>query len=218
MKPFQILVVEDDLHTLQQLTLLLQSAIPGSAIWSADNVASAIGYIDAALAKGGTFDLAVLDFHLPADVGHHSQVDESVCCRLMTTMPQIIVGHITAYISDPVILAHLERVHPSSSPRGFQLMKDEGWGAELTRMARQALYGSRIERELAELFSSGSMPSVLGDRTYGPKHSMSVSSRIVDLCLEIAAVWNQLGASSKARIEEFFMVRESDGTVSVVQR
>jgi CheY-like chemotaxis protein len=218
----RVFVVEDDPVVLSQLVKLITSAIPGLAVDAVSSVDEAQNEIESALRSGRAYDLAILDFHLPKKFGETGDVDESICRRLMASMPQTVVGHITAFLSDPRIAAHNERVHPPGRKQGFFLGKQStGFAMELVTKSREALYGSHIEREIGHLLSSGCDPRASGGggQAAAPWKAGNVSSRIVDLCLNISSTWTDLSPATKAHIQEFFIVDESPtGGVSVVRR
>jgi CheY-like chemotaxis protein len=153
MQGFHLLVLEDSPRMAEQVVKLFQDVLPGSNIELALSVDEAVERINARLLVGVPYDLALLDFRLPLRTGEHDDFDESICQLLTEVMPSTIIGHLTAYAGDERIVEHVRRVHTPGRPQGFFLDKRKDV-PQLVPRTLQALYSSRIEREIGELFPS----------------------------------------------------------------
>ena len=220
MRGFRILVVEDQPETLEQTMSLLTEAIPGSKIDKAQSVQEAIRMINEALECGESYDLVILDFKLPAEPGGHDSIDESVCKYVGEIMPSTVIGHMSSWLEDPKIVLHLSRDH-EGRPLGFILNKRESsWGIQLIAKSKQALHGARIERRIAELFSSQSTPQPDGPsaRLAAPRRSGSATNRLMELTLDIAEAWKELSPHTRKTVRKYFVVEDANGAISVVKR
>jgi DNA-binding NarL/FixJ family response regulator len=210
MRRFCILLVEDQPETQVQLATFLRAGLPNAVVDTASSIEEAFQVLrDAPHA----YDLVILDFKLPKKRGEMPEVDESICSHLMRFEPETIVSHITSHSDDKRIVAHINRVHPASRARGFYLDKMEKNSAmKLLTLAREALYGSRIEGQIADLFPADrNRPETERARSGGHQHSGSMTNRIADLCVDISQAWPFLPTATKALVETHFCVR-ADGT------
>ena len=113
---FRILIVEDHRHTLAFLAQLIAKVFTAVVIDRADNVADARNLINARRKEGLPYHLALLDFKLPSDVGRQDEVDLSLCGLLKSDRVPII--HFTGWSDDPLVKAHMQKVHPKDELRG----------------------------------------------------------------------------------------------------
>jgi CheY-like chemotaxis protein len=208
MKPFRILVVEDDPKALDQIVKLLRKSIKAD-IEVASNVDAALAMIKAAIEQ--PYQIAILDFRIPkSDPSGHDEVDESICQFLTNTVPETIVSHMTGFRDDQTIQKHIDDVHKSWRAGGFFLDKrDPEFGSRLVSKTREALYGTFVEREIDDLFRGRSSAS---------HKSGSITNRIADLCLDISLTWRHMNPATKARVKQFFVVMEEADKVSVFLR
>jgi hypothetical protein len=214
---FRLLIVEDRVQYLEQCVSLVRGAVPEAIIDTARSINDALRKIEEALADGVVYDLAILDFKLPREIGEEDSIDETICERLSLLMPSTVVSHFTAFESEEEVKAHMKKAHPPGSLRGFFLDKlDDEFADRIEPLVLETLYGLQVEREISRLFGAGDGASREGARTKGQQRGASVTNRIADLCLAIGFAWEHLNSSTRAKVQEHFNVRQSEDGVLVV--
>jgi CheY-like chemotaxis protein len=156
---FRILIVEDNLSTLDLLKVYLNESFTTQdggtdvSVHTAWTVRDGHHLIEEAAEKKKPYHAVILDFNLPEFPGEMPQINESLCLGVRQAMPSALVCHITAFADDDVVRSHLKRVHQEQIGRAMILMKLSGDFAEqLVLRLKAFLYGSEIEERMAELF------------------------------------------------------------------
>jgi CheY-like chemotaxis protein len=206
----RLLLVEDVEGTLDQLYKLLTEVFADFAhIDPARSVAEGLQLIERAARERLPYDVAILDFKLPRESGHHPEIDESLCRAIQEQMRHTLVIHITAFPQDPLVLSHLERWHNApTEPRASCVSKlNGGWARELIETLQSYLYGSRIQEQLEELLGVGASGAALPARaTTRTRGDRSLTHSLARLCRDISAYWPYLDAFLKKRINTYFVV------------
>lgn len=212
---FSILIVEDVDNTLEELSVLLKETFPGSLIETATNVKDGSGKIGLAVDNNKAFDVAILDFKLPASRGENPEIDESLCKEIKDKIPETLVIHITAYLKDEKVTKHVAEFHAGkNAPRVELVEKTVYWPEKLLAEMRSYLYSSHVNSKLTSLFDgkpfsqdakARKLEGTRGSRT----HELAALSR------EIRAYWDDLDVATKSRVRRFFTVIEEEGQVHV---
>lgn len=209
---FRILLVEDILNTLEELRGLLREVFPDALIEIASTVAEGRDKIRTAAANSQSFDIAVLDFKLPAYKGLNPEIDESLCQEIKSGMPETLVIHITAFHEDSAVIKHIARHHTGKSgPRAELIQKNDYWAEKLLSEIKAYL----IERQLYSLFEKQAEATEIRKVL---SSSGSLTHMLAALSRDIAAYWHDLDDATKARIREYFETTEDKQQVRVTLR
>src|SRR4051812_31452482 len=100
-----ILIVEDDVQTLELIRDYLAHEFPYAHIDTAENVQDALTLIREAGRRGVSYKIAILDFMLPKSRDDSAKsIDTTLRSRLReSTSRDAVVFHITAHPASPVI-------------------------------------------------------------------------------------------------------------------
>ncbi len=217
---FWILVVEDVSDTLEQLVSLIQESIGEVGIDKAVAVDAAIKMIRQRRKEAVRYDLAILDFKLPAGQGDDPEVDETVCRELRRDRVPII--HITGFPNDPIIQAHMNTVHQRPDLAGANvslLPKDRGWARRIVDLVRP-YHRDQVSRAVA-----GELEAVFGHLAMGSTPVEGVCCRrrssgrkcgthaMIRLRAQIEHNWPYLDEATRETIRRIFPVVELDGPV-----
>ena len=210
MRAFRIFLAEDNDQFAQQLILLLRRAMPLVRIERAHSVSEGGRLIEKALQSGEPYDLAILDFKLPANLGEYPEVDESLCRRLTYGMPSAVIGHITSFREDKLVVEHVERAHPSNRARGFVLEKlDADFGINLVNESRGALFSLTVEAGIRGIFFPEGADSIPEIRIRDVRGSGGASTQHMDLILDIVEGWPYLSEAAKSMVKRYFELDEN---------
>ena len=209
---FRILLVEDVLRTLEELRELLQDVFPNASLETASTVADGQNKIWTAATNNQPFDIAILDFKLPAHKGLNPEIDESLCQEIKSKMPKTLVIHITAFHEDSAVTTHIAKHHTGkNAPRVELIQKNDDWPEKLLSEIKAYL----IERQLDSLFDGQT------DATEARKvvrSSGSLTHALAALSRDIANHWHDLDDATRARIREYFETTEDEQQVRVSLR
>lgn len=205
---FRILIIEDNLDTLKLLERYIPEVVPGAQVHVADTVADGMDFLKQARPY---YDIAILDFELPASRGGAKNINTTLCRTIKELRQDTFVLHITAYSDDPRVLAHLAEFHAGyGDPNGEIISKSSAkWCQELATKLRAYLYGRLIERQMEVLFGSTDEPSYAAFRSMGGSESRSGTSltyRLATLAQDISKYWGYLSHSTQEQIKHNFSV------------
>lgn len=211
---FHILIVEDVLNTLEELRELLKEVFPDMVqIEPADNVEAGLAIIQKAATDERLFDIAILDFRLPAAPGEPDVIDEKLCQAIKEHMPDTLVIHITSFQKDEAVINHIDRKHSPKSPRAAVIPKTAYWTVKLLEEVKAHLYGQVIERQLISLFGLFSVEG-LTQRGMSPARG-SLTHGLAALSRDIVTYWRDLSESTKSKIEKYFIVNDEQEVVRI---
>lgn len=206
---FRILLVEDILRALEELRELLQEAFPNALLETASTVEEGQNKIKAAAENNQPFDIAILDFKLPADQGLNPEIDESLCQEIKIRMREALIIHITAFHEDFAVTKHIARYHAGKNdPSAELIQKSNDWPRKLLGRIKVHLIG----RQFDDLFGrqTGAVETRKATSGAGSStHSLAALSR------DIVAYWRDLDDATKARIREHFETTEDEQQVHV---
>ena len=216
MRAFRIFLAEDEDLFAQQLILLLRRAMPLARIERARTVSKGRKLIETAFRSGELYDLAILDFKLPANLGENPEVDEFLCRTLTHGMPSAVIGHITSFRGDKLVVEHVDRAHPPNRARGFVLDKlDADFGTKLVNETRQALYSQAVEAGIRDLLFPERADSSPESGNRDVRTSGGSSTQHMDLMLDIIEAWPHLSEAAKSVAKRYFEVDESGTPLAV---
>jgi len=214
----RILVVDDDLPTLQALELLLRKELGEEVvIHTARNVPDAQKLIQKASEDRRSYDAAILDVMLPPDAGQSATLDARLCAEIRNKMPGALVVHITAYTGADAVRKHLDEFHYGEpEPRAFP--KSAGWEGEVVKRLKSRLHGNRIRAQLDELFGPIERTGAERARAVSGPGGMrgGLTHRLARLTRDIEAHWTELDCDLQREIRKHFHVdQEEKGGVLV---
>jgi CheY-like chemotaxis protein len=219
---FRILIVEDISDTLEQLRMFFSERFPDAKVDAVETVAEGLESIKEAMESGRPYHAAVLDFKLPQDKGESPKVDESLCLEIRNRMSKALVAHITAYPDDPMVLRHLKNVGLDyRDPRAIFISKLEvDWPDQLVRKVKAYLYGTRIEKQMDELFGTDEQRAAAKRGRFsrpfsGSMGGKSATHELAALFRDIAAHWDDLDERSQGRIQKMFYVNTQTDPIRV---
>lgn len=224
MRSYRILIVDDESTTLEQAPKLLQEALEldsiVAAIDRAESIENAQHLIRFAAKADQPYDLAILDFKLPAKKGGHPNVDETLCREISERMPKAVVSHITGYAADAGIITHVSRYHDGWRKRGFCIDKrDADFGSKLVLETRRSLLSADIEARLQVLDGWGCGTATdFANRHPGPRVPGPTSNRVMGLCMDISIWWKYLTVPTRTLAKKYFDVDENLSPVRVTFR
>ncbi|MBI1766715.1 MAG: response regulator [Acidobacteria bacterium] len=209
---FRILIVEDIANTLAELCELLREIFPDSFIEACSTVEEGLRQISLAAARGCPFDVAILDFKLPARKGEHPEIDESLCQAIKTAMLGTLVIHITAFHQDPKVIKHIADYHSGTKdPRVELIAKTAYWPEALLGEMKAYLYGKLLETPLDKLFRGQSATTAAGE-------GGSLTHELATLSRDIATYWEDLNETTKTRVQQLFHVTKDGEDIRVSLR
>jgi DNA-binding NarL/FixJ family response regulator len=216
---FRFLITDDEEGTSELLQEHLSEQIPEAQVECALTVKEAHRLIEEAYNSRELYDAVVLDINLPKDAGHFPEFDESVCHDIKDLMPKTIVAHISAYLDEEIVQKHIKRVHDEEIDRSFRLSKrDVEYFLKLSSKLRTFLYGIRIQNQMDKLFGQDDEPA-FSSRNRRQRASAgderSVTHELAALSRNIAANWDDLDESLRARVKRTFEVTPKDDGVIV---
>lgn len=218
---FNILIVEDDPLTTEELKTLISEEIPNARVDTAITVEDGRHHIIRARESKSHYHAIILDFKLPEKRGEHPEVDESLCHDIKDIMPEALVAHITAFQDDEVVSKHLELDHERRfGNRAIRLWKlDLDYADELMETLKPFLYGQRVKEMIKNLFTP-----VEWNYSYTRKRhrylkglgtNASMTFELADVTREIANCWHDLDEADKEHVRKIFSVKENDDEVIV---
>jgi len=210
---FHILIVEDILNTLEALRDLLQEEFPNALIETAPTVAEGKEKIRVAMAKNQPFNIAILDFKLPAHKGHNPEVDESLCQEIRSVMPETLVIHITAFHEDPAVARHITKYHTGvNAPRVGLIQKNARWPEKL--LGEMKSYS--IEEQMNALFGPKAIASARSLES--GRIGAGLTQTLAKLIRDIATYWNDLDDETKEKVRDRFSISDKQPPVRVSLR
>jgi hypothetical protein len=211
---FRILIVEDDLNTLEELREVLQEEFPDVLIETALTVNEGRDKIRDAVMRNRPFSIAILDFKVPLDKGHNPEVDESLCRGISSRMPETLVIHITSFHEDQDVDRHIRKYHTGiNAPRiGRPIQKNAFWPEKLVG-------------EIKSHFIERQMDALVGPKAMSPARNLesgrigaSATQPLGTLTRDIATFWNGLHDETKERVRDYFIVNDEQPPVRVSLR
>lgn len=211
---FRVLIVEDELDVLNDLNHILTNTFPRVQITVAENVRAARELIDRMDAEHIDFDLAILDFKLPADEGMNVVIDDSLCKRLRPSGVPIV--HITAWVDDAII-QHLKddtayhTLHEGPVVAIQKTITPE-WIKELVEKVKpyfEEIVSEQVVTQLHKLF--GDPSDRRGRYLRDTSQMQSATYALSDLQRAIRDLWTFLTPEVKDEIRSVFQVVELDG-------
>jgi CheY-like chemotaxis protein len=211
---FRILIVEDELNTLEELRELLQEEFPDVLIKTALTVNEGKDKIRDAIMRNRPFSIAILDFKVPLDKGHNPEVDESLCEEISSRMPETLVIHITAFHEDQDVDRHISKYHTGiNAPRiGRTIQKN-------------AYLPEKLLGEIKSYFIERQMDTLVGPKAMVPARNLEsgrisggLTQPLATLIRDIATYWSDLGDETKERVRGRFSVNDEQTPVRVSLR
>ncbi len=214
---FWILLVEDEVDVLRDLSVILGKALPRSGIHAAPSVEDARDHLEFSRRRGIRYDLALLDFKVPLRRGMHEEVDFSLCEAVQKMRVPII--HFSAYAQDETIQAHMESVHRDEALLNVPVIVDKNTRAEFSKKLVaiiqpyfQRTVSERIDSRLSGLFGLSGADSSEAARAFRvPTPSGSATHTLIALQNDIMELWPFLGPDVRGRVRNVFSVVELDG-------
>ena len=212
---FSILIVEDDPATNSALQNRLERVLGGSRVDAVESVEDAIQQLETVQQRQEPYDAVVLDVNLPRAIGAQAEMDQTLCGVIRTLMPrETIIAHVSAYLDDPKVIAHMRAQHDEQVDRAFRLSKrDSEWTRVLESKLKTFLYGAQISQQMDQLFGKEDVPSSVHRNRAGRVQTgddRSVTHKLSGLSRAIETYWNDLDPLLKARIERTFEVTTQD--------
>jgi CheY-like chemotaxis protein len=206
---FRILLVEDILNTLDELRELLKEAFSDVLVETASTVEEGLDKIKVAEGRNQPFDVAILDFKLPAHKGLNPETDETLCIEIKSRMPGTLVIHITAFHEDVAVAKHITRHHTGkNTPRVELIQKSAYWPEKLLSATKSYL----IEQRLGALFERQIGGSEARKAMSG---AGSLTHQLAALSRDIATYWRDIDEPTKKEIRDNFEITEDEQGVHV---
>jgi DNA-binding NarL/FixJ family response regulator len=203
MTPPHLLLIEDDEFTLPTLVDMFREEWPDVQIDAAPTVEAGLALIHAASDKQMAYDVAILDFKLPAQQGLNAEIDVKVCHAIVNRSPRTPIVHITGFAEDPIVIDHIARIHPTHAARGLLISKREvNWVIKLVEKTREAVYAARVEAAYDQLFNEGS----------GASRTASLGVRLRHLCDDVSTCWVYLDERLRDKLRTHLHVDDTDPT------
>ena len=208
----RILIVEDAEETLNQLRQFVQESIPGLDIVVAKTIDEALCQLASAKHMGIRFDVAVIDFMLPAAKGEQPEMDTRIRQELRTSMQDGLLVHITAYVHDTNVKEHMLKndLGSATGPRSVLISKNHAdWGNHVVTQIKRFLYGRRIRSQFYQLFGDRFDRTSSFDMkryTTRPASRRSVTHELAKLKQAIMEHWDCLDDELQHQITEVFEV------------
>jgi CheY-like chemotaxis protein len=215
---FRILIVEDVLHTLEELCSVLQEEFPTALVEMASTVEEGSKKIAIAASSNQPFDFAILDFNLPARKGENPEINESLCREIKSKMPETLVMHITAFHEDPAVIKHIALHHARpNTPRAEIINKTDNTGKTGSWVDKllSEIKTNLIDRQLVNLFGR---QADMNDFRADKKHGGSLTHKLATLGRDITAYWHDLDDPIKTKIQEYFDVSANTAPVRATLR
>jgi CheY-like chemotaxis protein len=209
---FNILLVEDNSNTLEELHELLREVFPDALIETASTVAEGKDKIRIAAENNRSFGIAILDFKLPTDKGLNPEIDESLCREIKSRMRETLVVHITAFHEDPAVTKHITQYHTGiNAPKVELIQKTAYWPEKLLSEIKAYL----IRRQLDSLFEG---KAGVSETREAISSSGSLTHLLAALRRDISAYWCDLDDATKDRVREYFETTVDNQQVRVSLR
>lgn len=217
---FRILVVEDMDDVLQLLKEHIADGLPEALIDVALNVQDGRGAVERACEEGKLYDAVVLDFKLPESEGENAELDETLCEDVGLLMPDSVVAHLTAFMDDEKVQAHMKRAHEQQVDRSMRFSKLEvDWPDKLVSKLRCFLYGARVEGKLKKFIPRGDASAAsTSKRDRIGDIGGSLTHELASIQWEIAAHWLDYDHKLRAKIERAFDVTQHGNRFIVTLR
>ncbi|HZF09890.1 MAG TPA: hypothetical protein VFE33_13960 [Thermoanaerobaculia bacterium] len=218
---FRFLVVEDESVVLAQLQTMLGETFPHCEVATASTVATGESHIESGRQAGWAYDAAILDFKLPRYLGENPEVDSSLSRKIQELNLPTLVAHVTGFTGDQAVREHVRRSQVEQpNPRAFTLSKeDPNWASVLVSKLKTFLYGSRIERQLKDLFGMEAAGDTLlrrnAHRSNVARTDGGTTHRLAGLFRDIEAHWTDLDPGLQKRISDILEVDVSSGECRV---
>ena len=214
---FRFLVVEDDKNTLEEILSRLNKIFPGCSIEFTESARPAVELVVKSSETNRPFDVAILDFKLPWDLGDNPEINTKICDKIRELTSYTFVIHITSYNDDPHALRHLLECHrPPSAPWGdFVFKTSTKWPEELEKKIAAYLYGLPIIKRLNMLSDWVGTGGI--SFTYSPRvvSRGSTTHELAMLFRNIEERWDFLEKTLQERIKQYFCVDENNKPVRV---
>jgi CheY-like chemotaxis protein len=218
---FRILVVDDEPLVLGPLVRLMEAAISRVEIDCAGTIKEASALIERSQQEGRPYDLAILDFKLPFQVGHQPAVDTSLCEALERDAVPVI--HYTAWPDDEAVQAHMRTKHLTKSLAGAPVRlitrtTTEEWVEDIIGLIagyQRWVISNSVRRRMGDFFGVN-----LGDddsQRLSSARSHATSGRtqcgtyaLLELQKDIIENWHVLDPKLKSEIKSTFAVVKLD--------
>jgi len=215
----RILVAEDERHTVEQLTVLLAAEFKGVQIDAATTISTALDHVTRTYEKGQAYDVAVLDFKLPRDLGDNPEVDEEVCNTVSSQMPDALIVHITGYGDAEQVREHLTRHKPRQGYPVLISKLDTKWAEELLQVVRKFVHSMRIDAKMDGLFRRPRGGGGAGhQRRRVGSDVRCLTPELDEVMRDIVDHWKDLDEPLRIRIEHVFEISESSTPVQIALR
>jgi len=216
----RILVVEDDLPTLEALKLLLRKEFGEEVVIDpARNVPDAQKLIQKACEDRRPYDAGVLDVMLPPRPGQSAEMDARLCVEIREKMKDTLVLHITAFAEESPVKAHLADFHSGDKdPSACVFPKSAGWETRVLEKLKSYIHGNRIQAQLNNLFGAAERGGSERVRAGYPLPGMrgGLTHRLARLSRDIEAHWTELDCDLQQDIRKnFYVDPEAGGGVLV---
>jgi CheY-like chemotaxis protein len=222
---FNLLIVEDNEHTCEQLAKLLSDAFPECRIDTAKTIEEGQALLKAA--KERPYQAVILDIMLPLnEQSPKDELDHSLCMSASKLDPKPLVVHITSYGGNERVLEHIRRFHISEGMvRGFALNKfgkgtpvresfDEEFATDLVQKLGAVLYGDYVREETSQLFST--QQAAYSRRPGRARHSGGGGShRLSTLMRQVSENWGYLQEPERQIVKQYFVVDDQKMPVRV---
>jgi hypothetical protein len=151
---YRFIIVEDEYHTLNMLTLLIQSEFAGAQILTADTIRDAAKIIEDCIANNKAIDVAILDFKLPEEIGNQPEFDQSICSLIRERWSDTYIIHFTAFVKDERIAEHIHVFHnnPRLSRVSLISKAEIDYPEQLIKLVKTVLKSREVENLYDSIF------------------------------------------------------------------
>jgi response regulator RpfG family c-di-GMP phosphodiesterase len=216
---FNILIVEDDKLTSEELKTLISEEIPAARVDTAITIEEGHRHITDARETKRPYHAVILDLKLPEKKGENPEVDDTLCYDIRATMPEALIAHITAFKDDEHVSHHLETVHEKQfGNRAIRLWKlDLDYADELMETLKPFLYSQRIQKMIKDLFNRDEHSYFSTRKRHRSPRvtNISLTHELADVFREISTCWHDLDEGTQAQVQEIFSVKETGDDVTV---
>ena len=206
----RFLVVEDIADTLDQFKKLLLEEFDEAEVDTARTVNEGMVRLDSARRSGEDYDVVILDFRLPRDLGDNLEIDETLCGIVSLHMPDALIVHISSYGEDPIVKKHLANHKPRQGYLVSISKLNTSWPTEIVAVIRHFIHSVRIDAKMDRLFRTRRGG---GGATYEGRRADAglpcLTLELDDVMQDIAEHWNDLDVPLLLRVEEVFDVDTS---------
>ncbi len=213
---YRVLVVEDIPDVQEGMIAALVEIYQEWTVDAASSVSEAMKMIDQSVEEDLPYDVAILDFHLPEQVGHNPQPSLHLTRYALEKLPEALVIEITAFAGDPLLQKDLLNPNLQDPDRRMVFIpKRKGAPLEVADLAVQRVLGDPIEEQMNDMFGpEQSVHSGRRSRSANTDSGLSLTHRLADLRGRIVHSWEHLSPELQARIRKKFKV---DHTASPVR-